>query len=170
MEALAPRVSGAVLRSEAKEERTMKKTLLVAMFLGGCAASNGEVRSSALTCGIADQTWASADRDFDRNTTIEQLHALKGAAQTDRDKLKAGAKAEVGDALDQLYRKQAPSAFVGKGVAELGNRLRQLDCGVRADKIAYDVAVKRYEQILGELGAEQATLEPGAGTPRAATP
>src|SRR5262245_25265305 len=115
----------------------MKRTLLIAMFLGGCAASNGEVRTSSLTCGIAEQPWSAADRDFDRATTIEELHALKGAAQASRDKLKGGAKAEVGDQLDQLYRRQAPTAFVGKGVAELGNRLRQLDCAVRADKVAY---------------------------------
>jgi hypothetical protein len=150
----------------------MKKTLLAALLVaGGCAATSGEVRSSgALSCGIAEQGWAAADRDFDRATTIEELHALKGVAQADRDKLKAGQKADVGSSLDELFRKPAPGAFVGKGVAELGQRLRQLDCAVRNDKLAYDLAQRRYDQILSELGAEQATLEPGAGTPRAATP
>jgi hypothetical protein len=148
----------------------MKRILFLALWLTGCAASSGETKSGARYCSIAEPTWATADRDFDRATTIEELHALKDAAQADRDKLKAGVRNEVGDAVDQLYRKPAPTAFVGKGVGELGTRLRQLDCAVRADKLPYDAAVTRYDQILSELGAEQATLEPGVGNSRGTAP
>jgi hypothetical protein len=147
----------------------MKRTAMLLMFLGGCAATGGEVKTGGY-CSIAESSWAGADRDFDRATTLEQLRALEGAASADRDKLKAGAKADVGDSLDHLFRQPAPQGFVGRGVAELGNRLRQLDCAVRADRVTYDLALDRYGRILGELGAERATLDPGAGTPRASSP
>jgi len=120
------------------------------------------VTSAGGSCGVVATSWLASDRDFDRATTIEHVRGLKAALEADRDRLKRGDKATVGDDLNALLSLPRPAVYVSKGVYELANRLRQLDCAVRAGRLAYDVSMKRFAQILLELDAEQFTLNPPA--------
>ena len=147
----------------------MKRILVLALFGTACATSGGAMRnSSAMACGIAQQPWPAASRDFDRSRSVAVIGSLKQIAAADRDHLKMGQKSDVGDSLDNLYREGGSGGFVSSGVAELGNRLRQLDCAVRAGRMNAAEAAPLYDQILGELTAERSTLEPGAA--RASAP
>jgi hypothetical protein len=154
----------------------MKKTLLIcASIFAGCAttqttASTGGMPARTGYCSISEPGWAAANRDFDRATTIESIAGLTEAANADRDRLHAGARDDVGARLDQLYRTYHTTAFVSQGVAELGTRLRQLDCAVQHGSVEFAKADQLYAQILAELAVEKSTLEPGPGTARSAAP
>ncbi len=144
----------------------MRRNLIAALLLAaGCAGSakNEVAGGNTRLCSIADPQWASAARDFDRRSTLEVIAGLNKAARADLEQLKAGQRNDVGAQLDELYRLAPPSAFVSGGVAELGVRLRQLDCAVRSNKVANESADKLYAQILAELRAEQSTLDPSGG-------
>ena len=138
----------------------MTRAIVCVLLLAGCAETQSTARhQSGAFCSISNPRWPSASRDFDRQTTLEAIAALTDAAQADRDRLKAGAKSEVGGRLNALYeRGPSSSAFISAGVAELATRLRQLDCAVRADRLAPAQADTAYAQILRELAAERATL------------
>lgn len=147
----------------------MKRILLLAVVTAaGCATTTSpgkEVRSGgSLLCGISQPAWPSADRDFDRRTTLEVLAGLESAAHTDRSGLHAGTKAQVGEALDQMSaRPDSSRAFISSGAAELAVQLRQLDCAVKSGVISFATADQRYGQILADVAAERSTLEPGGG-------
>lgn len=144
---------------------------VLVLLAAGCASPKPEARTggSALTCGIADPPWHSAVSDFDRRATLEVIAGLADAARDGRAQMHAGARANTGDKLSMLYQQTPSGGFISDGVAELGRRLRQLDCAVKGG-LAFDQADQRYAEILGELQAERATLEPGGGGPRSAAP
>lgn len=138
----------------------MTKTWMLLLLLSGCAASNPMRRASMTLCSVGDPAWPSAPRDWDRATTLDVLGTLSQATDDDRARLHAGHLDEVGALLDAA---PAPSrAFIAHDVAELGTRLRQLDCAVRARTLPFDVADRRYAQILGELRVERSVLAPGS--------
>lgn len=143
--------------------------LFAVLLAAACASSRPEARAgqSALTCGIADPQWRSAVSDFDRQATLALIAGLSDAARDGRARLHAGSGAKVGDQLDALDRQATPNGFVSEGVAELGRRLRQLECAVKGG-LAFDLADQRYAAILGELAAERATLDPAGGSTRSA--
>src|SRR5690349_15387789 len=111
----------------------MRRIMLGALLLAACAGSEKKdvANGGRAFCGINEPHWAAADRDYDRQSTLEAIAALTNAANTDREKVKAGAANDVGGTLDELYAKPASTAFIKQGVAELATRLRQLDCAVR---------------------------------------
>lgn len=150
----------------------MKRIMMFAVLMAaGCASSQkpGAQVGGSGYCSIAEVKWPSAARDFDRRTTLEVLGALAEAAEADHAQLKAGARGEVGTKLDENIRRVANDGFVSRGVAELGVRLRQLDCAVKSGRVDSARASALYGQILAELQAERATLEPrGGGTGAAA--
>ena len=141
--------------------KPMLGAVLLPFLIGGCAGPTQDVKGGY--CAINEPRWPAASRDFDRATTIETIAALDAAARGDREKLKQGARGDVGANIDMLYQHdQRSSAFISNGVAELANRLRQLDCAVRANRVDSARAEQSYEQILAELAAERATLDPSA--------
>jgi hypothetical protein len=149
----------------------MKRIACIALLLlPACAETpnKGVASAGRSFCGISEPHWVSADRDFDRHTTVEALVALTGAAKTDRDKLHGGNRNDVGGAIDELYARPASSAFISSGVASLATRLRQLDCAVRAGVLDFERADQTYGQIMAELQAERNTLDPNAAS--ASTP
>jgi hypothetical protein len=151
----------------------MRTIVCIGLLAAGCATEKAALRSeSELQCGIAPLGWPSASRDFDRYRTLTTIALLNDATRRDREQLHAGEKAHVGAVLDTALRQpeSVGGPFVSQGVAELGIRLRQLDCAVRGDRLAFQLADRLYGQILAELGAEQTTLEPVAGAPRTAAP
>src|SRR5262249_8353217 len=163
----APACCGSETRSPvrslpAQEVIRMRRIMLCGLLLAACAgAEKKEVASGgSLMCGITEPRWAAADRDFDRRTTLDAIVALTSAARTDLDKLKAGARGDVGGAIDELYNKPASTAFISHGVAELATRLRQLDCAVRAGKLQPAQAEATYGKILAELAAERRVIDP----------
>lgn len=151
----------------------MKRTLLCALCLTACASTPSTGASGIPQsgwCSLSEPVWASAARDFNRAATLEVLAAIRTLVDTDRSLVKAGQKSDVGSQLDEIYKTMRPTGFVSDGVAQLGVRLRQLDCAVRAGKVEYQTAITRYDEIANLLGAEQATLEPGSAGPRAVSP
>ncbi len=141
----------------------MKRLLLLAGFVGfgstwGCAHTG--VEGGGGYCGIAEPEWHGAVRDYDRATTLETIAGLRQYANSDRVKSRTGARGDVGGELDELFRRPAPEAFIARGVTDLGVRLRQLDCGVRGGRVPVDQADALYAEILGQLGSEQAALDP----------
>jgi hypothetical protein len=141
----------------------MTKTMLFALLLAGCATTSSSTAPGGY-CSISDPRWPSAARDYDRRTTLDAIAVLTDAAKADRDRLKTGARSDVGNSINEIYQRgTSSSAFISSGVAELANRLRQLDCAVRANRLEYSRAEASYGQILTELQAERATLE-GSGT------
>src|SRR4051812_26417763 len=140
----------------------MQRIMLGALLLAACAGPSGEQKGVASGgrsfCGISEPRWVAADRDFDRQTTLEAISALTNAANADREKLKAGAANDVGGAIDELYARPASTAFISHGVAELATRLRQLDCAVRSGRLQPAQAETTYGKILAELDAEKRTL------------
>jgi hypothetical protein len=142
------------------------------LLFAACAStgpSSGSLRRSGY-CEIAEAQLQGAPSAFDRVTTLEMIAGLRSSTEADRDLLKRGEASEVGQQLSQLNYTQRSQGFISSGVAELAVRLRQLDCAVRARRVGNAEAIKRYEQILLELGAEEATLKPSGGQPRAVAP
>jgi hypothetical protein len=121
---------------------------------------------------LPEPAWATAPQAFDRGLTLEVIAGLQKTVDAERAALKSGRPTTVGDALESYYLRSTEGAFISAGVGELATRLRQLDCGVRAGKIAGEVAQVRYAQIVAELAAEQRTLDPaiGGSQTRAAAP
>jgi hypothetical protein len=149
------------------EEAPMTRIALFALVsLSACAESpKKDVATGGRTfCSISEPRWASASRDFDRHTTVEAIIALADAAKTDRGRLHAGNRNDVGGTLDDLYTHPASSAFISSGVAELATRLRQLDCAVRAGAVDFNRADQTYGKIIAELQAERSTIDPNAAS------
>ena len=146
------------------------RILCATFFLGvGCAATGPGGSTTAANvgwCTIAEPAFAHAPRDFDRAATLEVIAGLRAAADADRVRLRTGAKNEVGSELDEFFRNHRSQAFISHGTGELGTRLRQLDCAVRAGRITTEKSEELYGQILAELASEQAVLDPGGGTTR----
>lgn len=147
----------------------MKTSLLAAAslaLLGACAENpkvGSETAAGARFCSLADPSWNGAARDFDRGATLEVIGSLRQVAAADQHRAKVGARADVGVELDELLKRPAPSGFIARGVAQLGVRLRQLDCAVRAGRMAPERANELYAQIINELVGEQAALDPAGG-------
>jgi hypothetical protein len=139
----------------------MKTLVFVSLLCAACAGSRSEVASGGY-CSINEPRWAAANRDFDRALTLEVIAGLRDAATDDRNKLHAGARGDVGARIDELSRHLTSNAFVSTGVAALGVRLRQLDCAVRKNRMAFEVSEGLYEKIVAELEAERQTLDPSA--------
>jgi hypothetical protein len=94
---------------------------------------------------------------------MEAVAALRDAANGDRARVKGGTTNDVGEQIDQLYRQSnGGGAFVSHGVAELGTRLRQLDCAVRHGRVNGGDADARYAQLLADLQAEADVLDGGS--------
>jgi hypothetical protein len=149
----------------------MKTSLLPAalLLLGACAENpkpGAESGASAGFCSMTEPSWNGAARDFDRGATLEVIGSLRQVAAADQHRAKVGARADVGVELDELLKRPAPSGFIARGVAQLGVRLRQLDCAVRAGRVNGERANALYAQILAELTGEQAALDPAGGGAR----
>ncbi len=142
----------------------MKRTLALALLFAGCAGPVANHAAQGGYCSIAQPSWPAASRDYDRRVTLETIAALTEAARADRGQLKQGIHGEVGNAVDELYQHNIRREFISSGVAELANRLRQLDCAVRASRVDFAQADASYGRILGELAAERAALDPRSGT------
>ena len=135
---------------------------LAVISMVGCAASPS-ARNGGSFCAIDEAPWPSAATAFDRRLTLEVIGGLRQSVEADMRALAEGRRNEIGDRLTAISHQPATSAFISTGVAELATRLRQLDCAVRAQRVAPELAQQRYGTILGELQVEQATLEPKGG-------
>lgn len=131
-----------------------------AVLLPACATTP---RGGGGYCMVGDVEWQSATSGFDRRLTLEKIAGLRSAIESDTRALHEGRRDVVGDQLTAIAHAPATSHFVSDGVHELAIRLRQLDCAVRGNKVPFDMAIQRYNTILGELSVEQATLEPKNG-------
>lgn len=136
--------------------------LLAVVSMVGCASSNS-ARNGGGFCVIDEAPWPSAATAFDRRLTLEVIAGLRQSVESDLRALAEGRRNEIGDRLTAISHQPTTSAFISMGVAELATRLRQLDCAVRAQRVAPELAQQRYGSILGELQVEQAILEPKGG-------
>ena len=132
--------------------------------VGACATAPRGGEGGGGYCVVGDVPWPSAPSAFDRRLTLEVIGGLRQAVEADTRALHEGRRGEIGNQLTAIAVASPTSAFISDGVHELAIRLRQLDCAVRANKLPFDVAVHRYNTILGELSIEQATLEPRHGS------
>jgi hypothetical protein len=134
--------------------------IVTTALLSACATAP---RGGSSYCVVGDVEWQSATSGFDRRLTLEKIAGLREAIEADTRAMHEGRRDNVGDRLTAIAHAPVTSSFVSDGVHELAIRLRQLDCAVRGNKLPFEVAIQRYNRILGELSVEQATLEPKGG-------
>ena len=142
----------------------MRRMFFVVSLLGGFVGCAGEQHPGGGMCALADFAWPQAARDFDRSSTLELEATLEKLASEDAVRARTGDVAQVGASLDELYKRSPPSGFIGHGVASIAIRLRQLDCGVRAGRIAPAQSQALYDSIAADLRGEHAALSPPAAS------
>lgn len=133
----------------------MKRSLVAALFLLGCA--HEEARPQAASCSISQVDWASADHDFDKARTAQTLDKLNGVIRADRDAFRADPSGRaLGARLSDLTLELKTGPFVAHSAAETATRLRQLECAIQRGTFngrAAD-ADHLYGEILGDAEKE----------------
>lgn len=134
------------------------RILIAALLVTGCAgcgSTNSQTKPApAWACGIQEPVWASWEDAFDRARTLELVARLRAAAESDRAQIKADPNAQPGTRLAEIVRQTTgDTTFVSNQAADLGLRLRQLECAVRRGtwRARPGTIDKIYAEIIGEM-------------------